>query len=74
MVKSKLGVADESKTLCPDLLEKQQTFPENALFRDDLFEARIIQAISSLIVPSAKSLATYGAEHLEILAESVNEG
>ncbi|KAI0913155.1 hypothetical protein F4823DRAFT_107902 [Ustulina deusta] len=85
MVKSKLDVSNESKTLCKNLLERQQTFPENSLFRNDLFEstcqkihnrneARVIQDISRLIVPSAESLATYGAEHLEILTESVNEG
>ncbi|EHK22625.1 uncharacterized protein TRIVIDRAFT_60530 [Trichoderma virens Gv29-8] len=37
-------------------------------------EARVLQDISRLIVPSAESLTTYGAEHLEILSESVNEG
>ncbi|KAI0407507.1 hypothetical protein F4802DRAFT_554132 [Xylaria palmicola] len=85
MVKSKLDVTSESKTLCKSLLERKQTFPENSLFRDDLFdatcqkihnrnEARVIQDISRLIVPSAESLATYGAEHLETLTESVNEG
>lgn len=85
MVKSKLGVTEESKILCKNLLEGKQVFPQNSLFRDDLVdktfqkihnknEARVIQDISRLIVPSAESLATYGAEHLEILTESVNEG
>ncbi|KAK0707246.1 hypothetical protein B0T21DRAFT_405265 [Apiosordaria backusii] len=85
MVKSKLDVTSKSKTLCKNLLEWKQTFPENSLFCDDLFdstcqkihnrnEARVIQDISRLIVPSAESLATYGAKHLEILTESVNEG
>ncbi|KAK0621182.1 hypothetical protein B0T17DRAFT_508556 [Bombardia bombarda] len=85
MIESKLDVTSESKTLCKNLLQKKQTFPENSLFRDDLFkstcqkihnrnEARVIQDISRLIVPSAESLATYGAKHLEILTESVNEG
>ncbi|KAI0388850.1 hypothetical protein F5Y17DRAFT_172469 [Xylariaceae sp. FL0594] len=85
MVKSKLDVTSESKTLCKGLLEGQQTFPEHSLFNDNLFdsacqkihnrnEARIIQDISRLIVPSAESLATYGAEHLDNLTESVNEG
>ncbi|KAJ3569085.1 hypothetical protein NPX13_g6197 [Xylaria arbuscula] len=85
MVKSKLDVTSDSKTLCKSLLERKQTFPENSLFRDNLFdstcqkihnrnEARVIQDISRLIVPSAESLATYGAEHLESLTESVNEG
>ncbi|KAI0204450.1 hypothetical protein F4808DRAFT_474971 [Astrocystis sublimbata] len=85
MVKSKLDVTSGTKTLCKDLLESKQTFPESSLFRDDLFdstcqkiqnrnEARVIQDISRLIVPSAESLATYGAERLESLTESVNEG
>lgn len=34
----------------------------------------MIQDISRLIVPSAESLATFGAKHLDILTESVNEG
>ncbi|PHH67711.1 hypothetical protein CDD82_1181 [Ophiocordyceps australis] len=37
-------------------------------------KARVIQDISRLIVPSAESLATMGAKHLDILTESVNEG
>ncbi|KAI8722472.1 hypothetical protein NCS52_00391200 [Fusarium sp. LHS14.1] len=37
-------------------------------------EARVIQDITWLIVPSAESLATFGAEHLDILIETVNEG
>lgn len=85
MGKSKLDITSESKTLCKSLLEKNQTVPECSLFRDDIFEstcqkihnrneARVIQDISRLIVPSAESLATLGAIHLEDLVESVNEG
>ncbi|KAI1801862.1 hypothetical protein F4811DRAFT_435948 [Daldinia bambusicola] len=85
MVKSELDIASESLALCKNLLEREQTVPENSFFRDDIFnitcqkiqnrnEARVIQNISRLIVPSAETLATYGAEHLEILTESVNEG
>ena len=44
--------------------------PKDSLFRDDLFEktcrkieARVIQDIARLIVPSAETLATYGATH-----------
>jgi hypothetical protein len=85
MVKSNLDVTSTTKTLCRTLLEKQQTAPENSLFRDDIFEstcekihnrneARVILDISRLIVPSAESLATFGAKHLDILIESVNEG
>jgi hypothetical protein len=39
MVKSKLDVTSEGKSLCNNLLERQQTFPENSLFRDDLFDS-----------------------------------
>jgi hypothetical protein len=83
--KSKPGVTSESKTLCTNSLEAEQSFPENSLFRDDLFEstcqkirnkneAGIIQDVTQLIVPSAESLATYDAEHLGVLIESVNDG
>ncbi|KAK1244405.1 hypothetical protein MKX07_003204 [Trichoderma sp. CBMAI-0711] len=85
MVKSKLDIAEESKALCESLLEGHQAYPENSLFRDDIFdltclkiqyknEERILKDISRLIVPSAENLATYGATHLDILRESVNEG
>ncbi|KAI1075794.1 hypothetical protein F5B20DRAFT_558669 [Whalleya microplaca] len=85
MTQSKLGITDQSKTLCRNLLEMAQTFPENTLFRHDIFmstcqkiqnrnEARIIKDISALIVPSAESFATCGAAYLEISTESVNEG
>ncbi|KAH8756119.1 hypothetical protein F5883DRAFT_430065 [Diaporthe sp. PMI_573] len=85
MVKSRLDITSASKTLCGTLLERQQTILDNSLFRDDIFEstcqkihsrneARVIQDITRLIVPSAESLATFGATHLDTLIESVNEG
>ncbi|RYP54089.1 hypothetical protein DL768_001091 [Monosporascus sp. mg162] len=85
MGESNLGIADTSKDLCRDLLETRQTVPRDSLFGDDVFgltcemihgrnEARVIHDISGLIVPRAESLATFGANHLKILAESVNEG
>lgn len=85
MAKSKLGITSESRALCNSLLEKNQPVPENSLFREESFESacqkirnrneeRVIQDISRLIVPSAESLATLGAIHLEDLVESVNEG
>lgn len=72
------------KTLCKTLLERDQTVPQDSLFRDDLFkktcekirnryEAIIVQDITRLIVPSAENLAIYGAQHLNILYETVNE-
>jgi hypothetical protein len=85
MVKSSQDITDASKTICRTLLEKKQTVPADSLFRDDIFEstcqkiqskneARVIQDISRLIVPSAETLATCGARDLDILTESVNEG
>ena len=72
------------KTLCKTLLERDQTVPQDSLFRDDLFkktcekvrnrnEAIVVQDITRLIVPSAENLAIYGAKHLNILYETVNE-
>lgn len=85
MVKSSLDIISSSKALLKTLLEAQQAVPADSLFRDDIFEAacqkihnkneaRVIQDISRLMVPSAESLATFGAKHLDILIESVNEG
>jgi len=84
MDKSDLDITDASKSLCRRLLESEQDVPKDSLFRDDLFErtcrkiqdrneARVIQDISQLIVPSAETLATYGATHLDYLIEGVNE-
>ena len=78
-------MASASQTLCRSLLEKTPPVPSDTLFRDDVFEttcqkihnkneARVIQDISRLIVPSAEGFATFGAAHLDILTESVNEG
>lgn len=85
MISSKLDVTSESKTLCKNLLEREQIYPEDSLFRDDIYDltclkihntsdARVIQDVARLIVPSAETLATYGDTHLEMLIESVNEG
>ncbi len=84
MDKSDLDITDASKSLCRRLLDSEQDVPKDSLFRDDLFErtcrkiqdrneARVIQDISRLIVPSAETLATYGATHLDHLIEGVNE-
>lgn len=85
MDESDLGITDESKEMCQRLLISDQRTPTDSLFRDDLFkstcrkiqnknETRVIRDISLLIVPSAETLATYGAKHLQLLIESVNEG
>ncbi|KIW36719.1 uncharacterized protein PV06_11018 [Exophiala oligosperma] len=85
MDKSDLDITKEGKALCRNLLAKKQTTPKDSIFSDDVFEkacrkfqdrneARVIQDISRLIVPSTETLATFGAQHLDKLTESVNEG
>ncbi|KAM5347012.1 hypothetical protein ACJ41O_010017 [Fusarium nematophilum] len=85
MTKPGPGISRTSKTLCEKLLKAFQVVPVDSLFRDDLLEttcqkiqnqneARVIQDIARLIVPSAESLATFGAENLVILTEAVNQG
>ncbi|CAG9953278.1 unnamed protein product [Clonostachys rosea f. rosea IK726] len=62
MGKSSLDISSASKTLTRSLLEAPQPVPEDSLFR------------YHSTVPSAESLATFGAKHLDVLVESVNEG
>ena len=84
MDESKLSITDMSRDLCRILLEKEQNIPRDTLFRDDLFketcvsirrrnEAMIVRDITPLICPSAQVLRIYGAQHLSILYESVDE-
>ncbi|KAK4096004.1 hypothetical protein N658DRAFT_502078 [Parathielavia hyrcaniae] len=81
---SELGITDASKNLVRDLLSGEQSVPKETLFDDDIFvnacrnldnknEARIIQDISRLILPSAESLALRNKNYKR-LVESVNEG
>jgi hypothetical protein len=85
MRKSELDITNISKTICRVLLEAEQVFPRDSLFHNDRFdetceivrdrnEAKVIQDITRLIVPSAQSLAIYSAKHLKPLTESINEG
>ena len=85
MKEDKEGPKKESKHLCRRLLEEDQDTPEISRFSDNIFkrtcqriqnrnEAKVIQDIARLIVPSAEELADFGAEQLECLVESVNEG
>jgi hypothetical protein len=82
--KSDEGIQKASSDLCQTLLSSEQTYPQDSLFRDDLFdttcrkirnrnEAMVIRDISPLIVPSAQTLATYCSIHLNLLIESANE-
>jgi len=79
------GIVEKSKATVRELLRQEQQVPEESLFRADIFEttcrktrdkneARVIGDVSLLIVPSAETLATYGASELSCLTESVNEG
>lgn len=85
MYQSKIGITDSSRKLRQELLKNEQTTPQDTLFRDDLFhqtchnlqdrnEAMVIRDIGLLITPSAQTLATYGAIHLQHLYETTNEG
>jgi hypothetical protein len=85
MDESDLGITGKSKDDYQTLLNTEQTIPKDSLFRDDLFkstcrkvqdrnETRVVRDISQLIVPSAETLATYGAANLQCLIESTNEG
>jgi hypothetical protein len=85
MSKYELGITDTSESLYQMLLEKKQPAPKDTIFRDDVFrttcnelqgknEARIFKDLTPLIVPSAETLATLGAKHLDVVVESVNEG
>ena len=85
MREADIGFIRKSKDYCRNLLELEQTVPRDSLFCDHVFdttcrnvenrnEARVIQDIARLIVPSAETIAIYGATHLEYLIEGVNEG
>ena len=84
MRKSPLDITDASKELCRALLEKEQTIPQDTLFRDDIFEetcervksrneAMVLRDITPHICPSAQVLSICGAKDLDILYESLNE-
>lgn len=86
METSELGATDRSKQICQDMLSTTQPSPEGSIFDDSVFEkacknlqnkneARVIQDLSRLIVPSAETLALHKMnKQLAILTESVNEG
>ncbi|KAI4158632.1 MAG: hypothetical protein L6R39_000487, partial [Caloplaca ligustica] len=84
LVESPAGITHDSELLCQTLLTTAQDVPPDTLFRDDLFretcaklhernEARIVEDISTLIAPSAETLATYGATELKDLIFNVDE-
>ncbi|KAK6843399.1 hypothetical protein PG987_004259 [Apiospora arundinis] len=84
METAEVGIMEENKGLCRILLEGSQGIPQGSVFDDPVFEnackniqkaneARVIQDISRLVVPSAETLALYN-KRLSVLKESVNEG
>ena len=84
MYTSQLGITDMGRDLCRVLLENEQNFPQDTLFRDDLFnktcnsirgrnEAMVVRDITPLICPSAQVLRIYGAQHLSLLDEGIDE-
>ncbi|KAF1358567.1 hypothetical protein EJ07DRAFT_179789 [Lizonia empirigonia] len=85
MMEDKKGPKTKSRALCQSLLTRDQDVPQISRFSRDIFklscwrvdgknEAKVIQDITRLIVPSAEELADYGAAKLECLVEAVNEG
>ena len=85
MKKDKEGPKQETKDECRKLLEANQDPPKDSRFSDRVFEstcervrnrneAKVIDKIARLVVPSAEDLADLGEEHLEKLVETVNEG
>ncbi|KAL9116615.1 MAG: hypothetical protein Q9187_006857 [Circinaria calcarea] len=83
MEKPPVKIDDRCKDLCRRLLDSKQPIVKDSLFHDDRFEticslirneneARIIQDITRLIVPSAETLSVYGATNPDILIEKVN--
>ena len=84
MSDAKEGPSDASRKLFQQLLVKRYTVPERTIFSDNVFEeavrkisgkneARVVQDIARLLVPSGETLATLGEERFESLVESVNE-
>ena len=76
-------ISDACVKLCTQLVDTEQPVPKDSLFRDDVFEttcsslrneneAGILLDIIRLIVPSARHLAIFSVEKLNILIEKVN--
>ena len=84
MGKPEMPPTNECKSFYQALLHTEQSTPKDTIFRDDLFEtacdnirnkneARVIQDIGRLLVPSPETLTMYGATHLKHLIETVDE-
>lgn len=84
MGKPEMPTTNECKSLCKTMLEARQPTPQDTIFRNDLFEtacenirnkneARVIQDIARLIVPSPETLTIFGTKNLKHLIETVDE-
>ncbi|KAF2868808.1 hypothetical protein BDV95DRAFT_123985 [Massariosphaeria phaeospora] len=85
MTEDREGPRQAGKDVCRKLLDDNKDVPQISRFSDEVFksscrrfqnrnEAKVIQNITRLIVPSAEELADSGANFLEPLVEAVNEG
>lgn len=85
MDKDNDGPNKKSIDICRNLLERYQGVPAVSRFSDKFFEstcrrirnrneAKVVEKIVRLIVPSVEDLTDFGSEHLEVLVETVNEG
>ncbi|KZF19256.1 hypothetical protein L228DRAFT_286106 [Xylona heveae TC161] len=85
MIEHALRISEKSENLCNKLLETKHMPPTRTIFSDETFEeacqrlqgkneARIVQDIARLLVPSADALATFSDTRFEVLVESVDEG
>jgi hypothetical protein len=82
---SPVGIATSSREWRQKLIENEQSVPNDSLFQDSCFtklckriknrnEARIVQDIARLVVPSAECMSILSTEYPDYLVESVNEG
>jgi len=85
MNESELRITDISKVLYQNLLEMKCITSKDTLFHDDAFlsacrnlhdknEARIIQDVGQLLIPSSETLMALDIKDLCVLIKSVNEG
>ena len=84
MGKPEIPPTNECRSLCQALLHTEQSTPKDTIFRDDLFEtacdnirnkneARVIQDIGRLLVPSPETLTIFSTTHLKHLIETVDK-
>ena len=82
--KPKMPPTNEYKSLYKNMLHAEQPTPQDIIFRDDLFktayenirnknEARVIQDIARLIIPSLETLTIFSAINLKYLIETIDE-